>query len=209
MITGFNTDVKHKSKVYHIQTEDKGRANPKIESLVYVGGEILDSFQTSYEKDKASLTEEDIMDLMEGQHKRVIRSIKIGKYDGEEPFPADVVSGRDLDELIAEYLDTDPAMDQIKLVVNGVSMLRGNQTSQLKIETKKALGGEPLKDSEIRIKLLLPEQQPTVLAQGRTDETGFFITDVSMPDYPEAETAVMISALSELGTAEQKIMLRH
>jgi len=38
MITGFNTDVKHGAKVYHVQTEDKGRNNPKIETLVYVGG---------------------------------------------------------------------------------------------------------------------------------------------------------------------------
>ena len=43
MITGFNTDIKHNEKVYHIQTEDKGLQNPYIESLVYVGGEILAS----------------------------------------------------------------------------------------------------------------------------------------------------------------------
>ena len=41
MITGFNTDIKHNEKVYHVQTEDKGVGNPYIESLVYVGGEIL------------------------------------------------------------------------------------------------------------------------------------------------------------------------
>jgi len=40
LITGFNTDIKHNEKVYHIQTEDKGLQNPYIESLVYVGGEI-------------------------------------------------------------------------------------------------------------------------------------------------------------------------
>src|SRR5471032_17484 len=40
VITGFNTDIKHSGKVYHIQTEDKGLQNPYVESLVYVGGEI-------------------------------------------------------------------------------------------------------------------------------------------------------------------------
>src|SRR5207302_7393445 len=48
VITGFNTDVKHKSRVFHIQTEDKGDANPCVESLVYVGGEILATKRTSY-----------------------------------------------------------------------------------------------------------------------------------------------------------------
>ena len=31
------------------QTEDKGLANPKIETLIYVGGEILDNYRSSYE----------------------------------------------------------------------------------------------------------------------------------------------------------------
>src|SRR5262249_53726820 len=48
VITGFNTDVKHKNRVFHIQTEDKGEANPYVESLVYVGGEILATKKTSY-----------------------------------------------------------------------------------------------------------------------------------------------------------------
>ena len=48
MITGFNTDVKHRNRVFHIQTEDKGEANPCVESLVYVGGEILATKRTSY-----------------------------------------------------------------------------------------------------------------------------------------------------------------
>ena len=49
MITGFNTDIKHNDKVYHIQTEDKGLQNPYIESLVYVGGEILASAETLHD----------------------------------------------------------------------------------------------------------------------------------------------------------------
>jgi len=43
MITGFNQDVTFKNKVYHVQTEDRGKSNPVIESLIYVGGEILAS----------------------------------------------------------------------------------------------------------------------------------------------------------------------
>ena len=43
LITGFNTDVKYKGVVYHVQTEDKGVSNPLIETLIYKGGEILGS----------------------------------------------------------------------------------------------------------------------------------------------------------------------
>ena len=71
MITGFNTDIKHNDKVYHIQTEDKGLQNPYIESLVYVGGEILASKKTSYaEQVKSGVDEKWIASLMEQQHRR-------------------------------------------------------------------------------------------------------------------------------------------
>jgi hypothetical protein len=86
VITGFNTDIKHNEKVYHIQTEDKGLQNPYIESLVYVGGEILASKKTSYaEQLKTGVDERWIGSLMEQQHRTMIAAIKRGRFDG----PAD------------------------------------------------------------------------------------------------------------------------
>ena len=74
MIVGFNTDIKHGQTVYHVQTEDKGLDNPVIESLIYVGGAILDSKRLDYSKMlKEGCDEDKIMKLMEGQHRRVIR----------------------------------------------------------------------------------------------------------------------------------------
>jgi len=86
VITGFNTDIKHADKVYHIQTEDKGLQNPYIESLVYVGGEILASKKTSYaEQMKTGVDEKWIAGLMEQQHRTMIAAIKRGRFD----HPAD------------------------------------------------------------------------------------------------------------------------
>ncbi|HTO87526.1 MAG TPA: hypothetical protein VMR54_08355 [Thermoanaerobaculia bacterium] len=83
MITGFNTDVKHKNRVFHIQTEDKGEGNPYVESLVYVGGEILATKRTSYaEVVKAGRDDHAIQDLMEQQHRTMIAAIQRGRFDG-------------------------------------------------------------------------------------------------------------------------------
>ena len=83
MITGFNTDVKHKNRVFHIQTEDKGDANPYVESLVYVGGEILATKKTSYaEVAKEGRDDHAIQDLMEQQHRTMIAAIQRGRFDG-------------------------------------------------------------------------------------------------------------------------------
>src|SRR3954466_5227693 len=80
VITGFNTDIRHNDKVYHIQTEDKGLSNPYIESLVYVGGEILASKKTSYaEQAKSGIDEKWIGSLMEQQHRTMIAAIKRGR----------------------------------------------------------------------------------------------------------------------------------
>jgi hypothetical protein len=83
VITGFNTDVKHKNRVFHIQTEDKGEANPFVESLVYVGGEILATKRTSYaEVMRDGADEHAVQDLMEQQHRTMIAAIQRGRFDG-------------------------------------------------------------------------------------------------------------------------------
>ena len=79
MITGFNQDVTYKGKVYHVQTEDRGKANPVIETLIYVGGEILSSKKTSYEDLlQEGYDEAKLMARLEQQHRRVVVDIKLG-----------------------------------------------------------------------------------------------------------------------------------
>lgn len=82
MITGFNTDVRHNEVVFHVQTEDKGTGNPCIESLVYVGGQILARKRAGYR----SLLEGEaatkaVTELMEQQHRSMIAEIRSGKMD--------------------------------------------------------------------------------------------------------------------------------
>ena len=43
MITGFNTNVRHGGRTFHVQTEDSGRAHPHVISHLYFGGTILAS----------------------------------------------------------------------------------------------------------------------------------------------------------------------
>jgi hypothetical protein len=98
VITGYNTDVKHRNRVFHVQTEDKGESNPCVESLVYVGGEILATKRVSYaELVAAGRDDQAIQELMEQQHRAMIASIQRGKFDGpnggvrapvEEPPPS-------------------------------------------------------------------------------------------------------------------------
>ena len=91
MITGFNTDVKHETKVFHVQTEDRGLANPVVESLVYVGGEILMSKKSPYRNliSGDHVDEKALREMMDLQHRRVIEAVRRGRLDkgkiGEAP----------------------------------------------------------------------------------------------------------------------------
>jgi hypothetical protein len=102
VITGFNTDVKYKGVVYHVQTEDKGSGNPLIETLIYKGGEILGSRRLPY-RDLVQVGDEPaITKLMEDQHKGMIMEIKRGRFDQDADRTA--MEDLSLDEIVLAYL---------------------------------------------------------------------------------------------------------
>ena len=102
VITGFNTDVKFRGLVYHVQTEDKGRDNPLIETLIYKGGEILASRRLPYaELIRGTDAEPAIGRLMEEQHKAMILEVKRGKFAPAEELELEDLS---LDDIVLAYL---------------------------------------------------------------------------------------------------------
>jgi hypothetical protein len=84
-VTGFNHNIKYKGKVYHVQTEDSGVNNPHIITHLFVGGNILASKKTSYADIlNAENLSEVVRELMEEQHKEMLRNLINGVYDGFE-----------------------------------------------------------------------------------------------------------------------------
>ena len=83
-VTGFNHNIKYKGKVYHVQTEDSGVNNPHIITHLFVGGNILASKKTSYADivDAEGLSDL-VRQLMEEQHKEMLRNLIAGTYDGD------------------------------------------------------------------------------------------------------------------------------
>ncbi len=81
-VTGFNHNIKHKGKVYHVQTEDSGVNNPHIITHLFVGGNILASKKKGY-ADLLSLPNvpEVVRSMMEEQHKQMLRNLINGTYD--------------------------------------------------------------------------------------------------------------------------------
>lgn len=81
-VTGFNHNIKHKGKVYHVQTEDSGVNNPHIITHLFVGGNILATKKSSYgDMAKAPNIAELVREMMEEQHKEMLRNLIGGTYD--------------------------------------------------------------------------------------------------------------------------------
>ena len=81
-VTGFNHNIKHKGKVYHVQTEDSGASNPHIITHLFVGGNILATKKATYtDIVKSENLPELVRDMMEEQHKQMLRNLVNGTYD--------------------------------------------------------------------------------------------------------------------------------
>ena len=82
MIPGFNHNIKHKGRIYHIQTEDSGPKNPHIITHLFVGGNILASKKTEYTDILGKPDyERTVRSMMEEQHKQMLRNLVNSVYD--------------------------------------------------------------------------------------------------------------------------------
>jgi len=90
MVLGFNHNIRYRGELFHVQTEDSGRANPHIVTLLYRGGTIIASAKTGYaDIIKADQLELVVESIMKEQHKEMMRRLKGGEFDARIfPQPA-------------------------------------------------------------------------------------------------------------------------
>ncbi len=82
MITGCNTNIRHGEMVFHVQTEDSGRANPHIISHVYYGGTIVGSRKQDYSDAMESEDlDREVRGRIEEQHKEMLKALRRGEFD--------------------------------------------------------------------------------------------------------------------------------
>jgi hypothetical protein len=82
-LLGYNNNVRHKNRVFHIQTEDSGIKHPHVITHLFMdGGRILKSVKTSYAdhvgKDKLG---DIVRQMMKDQHKAMFRALRDGDLD--------------------------------------------------------------------------------------------------------------------------------
>jgi len=214
MITGFNTDVEYDGRVYHVQTEDKGRGNPTIESLVYVAGEILTARRSSYGDRLVdpAFGEPQILERMEAQHHTLIRDIRNGHLDpeGAKPFGYNIISNRSLDEVVLEFLASAGDDARVRLEVEDRDVLVMGRPSRFVVRVLGEADDAPIAGAAVKVKLLTAASRPTVLFEGRSDAAGRLAIAFDVPAIPEgAGAAILIQANAAGRNAELKQLVRR
>lgn len=226
MITGYNTDVQHRGRSFHVQSEDKGTSNPYIESLIYVGGQVLAAKRTDYDEvlEKGG-GEAEIVEIMDQQHRTMISAIQNGDYDAKviELFgeaataetPAATVeeavqdggSERTLDEVILEYLATEAEAERMVLQLEEEVEIVFGVTTPLRVRTCLSKSGSPISGAEVMIKMISTLTEPRVLATGITDDEGLLQIPVQLPELARGNSALIITAGANDDRAELKYLL--
>lgn len=80
---GFNSNVRYRGNIFHIQTEDSGRERPRVTTLLFAdGGHIIASQRSEYQH---LLAEPDfavkLKQQMQDQHRALLRELASGTLD--------------------------------------------------------------------------------------------------------------------------------
>ncbi len=235
MITGYNTDVRHRGLVFHVQTEDKGVNNPYVESLVYVGGQILGRRRTDYARmvKEGEGGKEHVLALLEEQHKKMIAEIREGSMDAdverqlgpiavpetpEEPdlkpaptaglaMPEEVSSTPSLDQVILDYLNMEADQEHLVLAMDSTGDLDLGSEALLAFHAEASGSGDPVAEAQIAVKLISTVAEPVALGGGTTNSDGNLNLKVAIPAIAKGTAALIITATSELGSAEIKHLI--
>jgi hypothetical protein len=123
-LLGYNTNVRHKGKLYHIQTEDSGIDHPHVITHLFAdGGRIVASKKTSYaDRVGSDGLPDQVKKLMQGQHKAMFISLRDGIYD-EDATVADDLPELPPDSLIADATTTGQAPPSSSIELDGVRAL--------------------------------------------------------------------------------------
>jgi hypothetical protein len=195
MIVGLNTEIAHKGRTFHIQTEDRGGSPLLIETVIYEKGKVVASRKTRITE---RLTEEETLRLMRRQHQKVISEIVSGRFlfNHQEKFKEEPLSQAttSLDDLIINYLSLKMDVAGVNLRLLSLTLGENGEKLYLKVATTKRITGEPLSNIWLCFKLIRGEKRPEEVAFGLTDEQGIYEVQIPLPGGTSDISAIIIEA---------------
>lgn len=201
MIFGFNTDLRVGNAVYHVQTEDRGDANPVLDTTIYAKGRILHRRVSSYKEYRESpdFNPAALRQRLEEQHRAIIDELRSGALVFEAPVAAPAHAAK-------TAKPASHAHDGIQVqLLNPASWLAAG-TATLKLEVKSKGGKKTVRGAEIQI--TVTGMKGPVEFTVKTDSAGRAELAFPLPRMGPGGTDLVIRAKSPAGEDEIRYSLK-
>src|SRR6266568_1828499 len=110
-LLGFNHNLRHGGRVFHVQTEDSGSANPRIFTHLFHDGVIIATKKHEY---GAEADADIVKSLMQAQHKAVLRELKhLIIDDGDDEYAQIIIDNSGASSLVAGTLEDKEEEDEL------------------------------------------------------------------------------------------------
>lgn len=192
MSSGFNTDVQVGSRVFHVQTEDRGPEYFAIDTAVYHNGQVLYRHSRSYEHfaKSSEFNRQDLRERVEEQHRCVIEDLQAGVLNAE----------------IAAGLRNAARAAGIQVqLINSNSWFSSGEVS-LELETLRRADLTPEPDVEVEVSVEGAGQDATYC--GRSDDCGRLMLRFPLPGLGKDDLTMVIRATCEAGQDEIRFGIR-
>jgi len=199
VLTGFNTDVRFEGQTYHVQSEDRGRAHPVLESLVYCGGQILHQERSSYESRlEAANLEAAVAALLDRQHRDIVRRARHGEFALVAGHATGIAAGAagaapaaeqgPLIDQLSSLLATDEEVEPLEL-----TFARDDEAPSMRgiLSVRRAEDGAAVPGTRVTGRLVGLGLAPMTVLTAETDDTG---TTPVLLVLPPTATAVIFAA---------------
>lgn len=194
---GFNTDIQVGDLVLHVQTEDRGKRNPVLDTTVYVGGRVLHRRKRNYAEhlNDPGFNDEVLGKWLEEQHRCVIEELRSGVLVVSIPAPTPAP---------APAHASAPRGIQVQLT-NPASWLKAGSATLI-IEVRSRLLRQPVENAQIEV--TFEGAQHPVMFMATTDQQGRAELNFPMPHLSSGGADLVIRASSPAGEDEIRYLLR-
>lgn len=192
MIFGFNTDVKHENKIYHVQSEAR-EGELLLQTQVFVRGRCIGKRATSY-AERASETgfnDQQKEQILRDQHRMVLDAIRDGRLESvfDKRESAETLAA--IKELDVQWLNADSV----------------HSDQQLSMRLRVTDGGVGVEGARLTVRFARPDAVPfynqVVTAAGGDAGMQIDVDESSLPD-----SSLLVQVNYSGRTATRKFQLR-
>jgi hypothetical protein len=191
MIFGFNTDVKHGDKIYHVQSEAR-EGEQLLQTQVFVRGRCIGKKAISYGPSVAQSGFGDAQkeQQLRDQHRMVLEAIKAGKLESV------------LDKAEAENL---AAIKQLDVQWENAESIHSNRNLTMHLRVTEA--GIAVAKARLTFRFARPDAAP-FYTQATTDSAGGAVISFEVDESALPDASVMVQANYDGRTVTRKFALR-